>query len=204
MTVRAVPAMGNNAAVVANFKDASGGGLVGPSIRGWISRDDTTRILVFTDKDQANERKDATRRPPLKKQPVIGIAGGRGRGCGRMSYPGCHLRPRQRFQNAADGGNVRSARQVQLLVCSIVLDGEGEVTSINGLHLLQRRTSRLRVRPSLPRRPSDRRHESYLAFGVWLTESSVHSYDNSTTYTFGAFADGGAPVAGRPYYCSHG
>ena len=46
--------------------------------------------------------------------------------------------------------------------------------------------------------------DTWLAFGVWLTETVVD--DDTNTYVFGAFADGGAPIAGtgEPAHCRLG
>jgi hypothetical protein len=184
MTVRAVPAMGDIPAVVANFKDASGGGL-GTFNTGLDISSGTTRILVFTDKDQANEPMDArtaavqnaavTASQVIEADPPAGIVGAT-------------------FDHDNDsktlpmGGMFECAMSV---MCSIELGDEDEVTSIKGYTFS---STGFPTPVNIVDEVDSTEDMSYLAFGVWLTESSGNNMELKT-YTFGAFADGGAPVA---------
>ena len=88
-----------------------------------------------------------------------------------------------------------------MLCVRLNIGDEDEVTSIKGYTF----TSDEFPMPAIIVAPvASTEDMSYLAFGVWLTETEVEAMGTNTiTYSFGAFADGGAPVGARPY-CSHG
>ena len=159
------------------------------------------RVIVFTDLEQATEPKDGTS-DALDNQPVASVsrvtiaATPEGEGA---QGPGVTT-PRMFAGSYDHDGNPATPAFTGDFICVIpscsyslsgtggtteaptVIDGT-TVTALSGYNFTGTRTVLL-MRPM--------EDTTWLAFGVWLTETVVDTdTDDTNTYAFGAFADGG-------------
>ena len=186
--------------VTANF--GQGPGLGDFPRENYISGRDTdgdtgTRVILFTDLEQASAPKAGTS-DALDNQPVRG----RDRveitanptGTGALG-PG-NTTPRMFAGNYDHDGDPDTPEYGGTFICVIPscsyqlagTDADGAfqegttVTSISGYNFTG--TRNVAPMPSVE-------DTTWLAFGVWLTETEVDDGDDVNTYAFGAFADGG-------------
>ena len=159
------------------------------------------RIILFTDLTQATEPKDGTSEA-LDNRPVSGGASrvaitANPEGTGAQG-PG-NTTPRMFAGNYDHDGNPATPAYMGNFICVIpscsyslsgtnadneFVEGETTVTALSGYNFTGTRTT-------VPMAPME--DTTWLAFGVWLTETAGED-DAAATYDFGAFADGGDAV----------
>ena len=145
------------------------------------TRESGARILVFTDKEQANEPMDAreaavqnaavTASQVVEADPPAGITG--------ASFD---------HDNDPDTDPLTGTYTCDPDdECTIAIGDNGEITSITGYTFS---STAFPDRQDIVAEVTSDEDESYLAFGVWLQDVVA---DGTNTYTFGAFAGGGSP-----------
>ena len=134
-----------------------------------------TRIIVFTDKEQASAPVAGSNVSITNADPVAG----------RINLPAAatDLSTITSYDHDGDGMSPLTTASVACpdgVQCSFTI-ADGKVTAISGYKI----TASGAIAPV-----ASMEDETYLAFGVWLQETLV---DGLNTYQFGAFADGGSP-----------